>query len=113
MNLAEINTKIKSLTAEINKLTAKHKDDSNRINRAFSFTDSWRDKKSIALRIPIEAKKIKSLSKDLEILKAEKVKAEEVLKQQQLIEAEKAKEAAAKEEELKSIKNPISVIEIE
>jgi len=111
MNISEINIKISQLESQISILKTEHTNCTRAVNRAFSFTDNWRDKQSFALRIPLLAKQLESLQKQLHLLKSEKEVLDKKIAYEKIVEAKKAQ---IKEEEQKYfIKSPIDLLEIE
>jgi len=116
VNINELNKKISSLESQISVFKTEHANCVRAVNRAFSFRDNWRDKQSLALRIPVLANKIKSLEKEIQLLKVEKEDLEKKILNNKLIEEEKRKLEEAKEkskQEESYIKGPISLLEVD
>lgn len=115
MNISELTTKIFTLEMQLGELTNEHTNCVRAVGRAFSFTDNWRDKQSLALRIPHLAKRIESLNKEIEMLKSEREVYNKAAAYQKEVEEQKAKLKAKSEEEADkyAIGNPIALIEVE
>jgi len=113
MNLQEKNIQIRKMGIDIDLLTKDYNNDIAKSKRAYSFTDNWHGKKSVLLRIPVKAEKLKDLKEKMEKLILERDSMIKEIEANKLLEVAKEK-LKAKEEEIKAaIKNPISVLEIE
>jgi hypothetical protein len=110
MTISEITAQISTLESQLKLAESDYNSDVSLTKKSFSFTDNWRDKQSIALRIPIKLKEVNKLKQEISTLQCEKQAIEKAIAEHNFLAIQKAK----MEEEAKSrINNPISVLEIE